>query len=97
MPTVEEQVGEPQPSDKEYIDIIRSDTEVDKKFIKDTGLPAKIVYYCRDCKKVTKPKRIGKKFKFNCTECNGSNVAFGSEESIQHYYKITPSELEAKK
>lgn len=88
MASTDDHAGEPTPIDKEYVDIIRSDVDIDKKFIKDTGLPAKIIYFCRDCEKVIKPKRIGKKFQFSCTECKGNNVAFGSEQSIQNYYKI---------
>ena len=88
MSSIEEQAGEPQTIDKEYVDIIKSDSEIDRKFIDDTGAPSKIIYYCRECKKEVKPKRIGKKFKFSCTECKGNNVAFGSEKSLSSYYKI---------
>ncbi|GAF98346.1 unnamed protein product, partial [marine sediment metagenome] len=84
----------PQSIDKKYIDIIRSDTGIDKKYIKDTGMPTKILYYCRDCEKLIKPKRIGKKFQFGCIECKGSNVAFGTVTSLANYYKIPESKLE---
>ena len=94
MTSTDEKIGEPTPTDKKYIDIIRSDTEVDKKYVEDTGIPAKIIYYCLDCKKLIKPKRVGKKFQFSCTECKGKNVAFGSLTSIANYYKIPESELE---
>ena len=93
MASTNEQIGEPVPTDKEYIDIVRSDVEIDKEYLEETGIPAKIIYYCFDCKKIIKPKRIGKKFQFSCTECKGSNVAFGSERSIANYYKIPESEL----
>jgi hypothetical protein len=43
------------------------------------------------------PKRIGKKFKFSCSVCNGENVAFGSEQSIRNYYKLPTGEGPAKK
>ncbi len=79
--------GEPKPHPKDYVEITQFETEVDKKFIEDPGLPAKIIYLCRDCNKVIKPKRIGKKFKFSCTECKGNNVSFGTEESVANYYK----------
>lgn len=80
--------GKPGTTDKEYVDIIKSDVEVDAKFIADTGEPAKIIYYCRDCEKLVKPKRIGKKLRFTCDECKGNNVAFGSEQSIASFYRI---------
>lgn len=96
MPSTEENIGEPTPTDKEYTDIIQFNVKADKKYIEETGVPAKIIYYCQDCKKLIKPKRIGKKFQFSCTECKGNNVAFGSETSIANYYKIPESELEKK-
>lgn len=92
MPSTDVRAGEPKPIDKEYTEIIRSSTVVDKQFVQDTGLPAKIVYYCRDCQKLVKPKRIGKKFKFSCEVCKGENVAFGSEQSIRAYYKLKSEE-----
>jgi len=88
MPSIDERVGEPKPIDKEYTEIIKSNTVVDKKFILETGLPAHIVYYCRDCQKLTKPKRVGKKFIFACEVCKGQNVAFGSDQSIRNYYRL---------
>ncbi len=79
--------GEPKPHSEDYVEIIRSNSEIDKKFIDESGLPAKIIYLCKECNKVVKPKRIGKKFKFSCTECKGNNVSFGTEDSIVNYYK----------
>jgi predicted methyltransferase len=92
MSSTDEKAGEPKPIDKQYIDIIHSDIKVDKKYIEETGLPAKIVYYCRDCEKAVKPKRIGKKFEFSCADCKGNNVSFGSEQSIMNYYKNAKKE-----
>jgi hypothetical protein len=87
MSSTDEKSGEPKPVNKDYVEIIRSTSEVKKEFVNDTGIPAKIIYFCKDCEKIVKPKRIGKKFEFSCLECKGSNVAFGSETSIQNYYK----------
>ena len=75
------------PIDKEYTEIIKSEVETDKAYIKDEGQPAKIVYYCKDCKKAVAPKRLGKKLSFKCGECDKGPVAFGTEESINNYYK----------
>ncbi len=88
--------GKPGETDKEYVDIIKSDVETDAKYIKDTGEPAKIIYYCRDCEKIIKPKRIGKKLRFTCDECKGNNVAFGSEQSIANFYRIKNIKAEQK-
>ena len=76
------------PTDREYIDIIRSESEIDKSYLTETGQPAKIAYYCRECKKTVIPKRIGKKLSFRCSECNKEGVAFGTENSITNYYNI---------
>ena len=92
MPSTDDQPGEPIPTNKEYVDIIKSNVEIDKKYIEETGMPAKIIYFCQDCKKLIKPKRISKKFKFSCTDCKGLNVSFGSEKSIANYYKIPQPE-----
>ena len=97
MASTDEQPGEPKSIDKEYIEIIRSDSEIDKKFLEDTGLSAKIIYFCRDCNQMTKPKRIGKKFKFSCAECKGNNVSFGTEKSILNYYKKVQKEAQKAK
>lgn len=75
------------PTDKNYIDIIQSDLTVEKKYVEETGQPAKIVYYCRDCKKIVTPKRVGKKLSFKCGECD-KEVVFGTENSINNYYNI---------
>ncbi|MBU0577932.1 hypothetical protein KJ742_01100 [Patescibacteria group bacterium] len=88
MPSTDAPQGKPTPTDKEYVDIIKSDVEVDKEYIKDTGIPTKIVYYCRDCEKTITPKRIGKKLRFSCPECKRDGVAFGSEQSIINHYHI---------
>lgn len=87
MSSTDPQAGEPIPHDKDYVDIIRSDTEIEKKFIDKEGIPAKIIYFCHDCQSLTKPKRIGKKLQFSCTECKGSNVSFGTDNSVNNYYK----------
>lgn len=97
MASTDQQAGEPGLIDKEYVEIIQSDTEIDKIFIKEEGVPSKIVYFCQDCKEIVKPKRIGKKFQFSCTECKGKNVSFGSEKSILNYYSKVQKEKEREK
>lgn len=94
MPSQDIQPGEPEPTDKEFIDIIRSDVEINKDFIKNEGIPAKIYYYCQDCKQIVKPKRIGKRFKFTCPDCKKNNVSFGTAKSLASYYKIPESEIQ---
>ena len=75
-------------NEPDYLEIIQSKTEVDPDFIGETGKPAKIIYYCKDCETLIAPKRIGKKIQFSCPECKGKNVAFGTEVAIANYYSI---------
>ena len=76
------------PTDREYVDIINSEIEVDKKYIEESGQPTKILYYCQECKKPVTPKRIAKKLSFKCGECEKGKVSFGTESSVMNYYKI---------
>jgi len=76
------------PVDKEYTEIIKSNVNIDREFIEPDGKPAKIAYYCRQCKAPAKPKRIGKKLSFKCSECDYGPVSFGTEESIKNFYKV---------
>ncbi len=76
------------PTDKEYVEIINSEVDVDKKYTEESGQPAKIMYYCRECKKPVSPKRVGKKLSFKCSECEKGAVSFGTEDSITSYYNI---------
>lgn len=87
MGSIDASTGEPVPIDKEYTEVIQSNVEVDKKFIEEDGLPTKIIYYCQDCKKQVTPQRIGKKFRFSCSECKGKKVSFGSEKSVSNFYQ----------
>jgi len=84
--TQENQVAINAPTDKEYTEIIKSELEVDRKFVEEEGEPAKISYYCRHCKKQTSPKRVGKKLSFQCAECGHQPISFGTENSIANYY-----------
>ncbi|PIZ71539.1 hypothetical protein COY07_04735 [Candidatus Peregrinibacteria bacterium CG_4_10_14_0_2_um_filter_43_11] len=88
MASYDQQTGEPTEVNKDYTAIIQSDVEVDQKFIEDTGIPAKIVYYCDECKALTQPKRIGNKFRFSCAKCKSDRVSFGTEAAVGNYYRI---------
>ena len=55
---------------------------------KDFFQPAKIIYFCRECKKAIQPVRVGKKFQFKCLECKNKSVAFGTQKSIGNYYHL---------
>ena len=75
------------PTDKEYVDIIRSEVQVDRQFVEGDGQPAKIVYYCKMSKSTVSPTRMGKKLSFKCSNCE-KEVSFGTEMSIHNYYNV---------
>lgn len=87
----------PLTKDMDFLKAVELKSDEGKDYAKDTGQPAKIIYFCQDCGKITTPKRVGKRFRFSCSECNGSNVSFGSEQSIMNYYRINESTGKAKK
>lgn len=69
-----------------------------------SATPSKIIYYCKECKKLIQPARVGNKFQFRCNECKNKNVSFGTEKSIANFYDVAggkppeeKSEKEAKK
>ncbi len=82
--------------DHDCLKIIRSDVEKDPQYTDDKGLPAKIVYYCRDCKEMVSAKRIPGKLGFKCATCNSLRVASGSEDSIHNYYKVHKKDRDEK-
>lgn len=49
----------------------------------------KMVYFCKDCRKLVLAHRIGKKFAYKCAECGTKNVAFGTEKSIRSFYNVS--------
>ena len=52
-------------------------------------LPEKICFYCKDCEKIVKVKKVStRKYIFKCTECQKNNVSFGTEKSIKNHYRI---------
>ncbi len=75
------------PTDKEYTEIIKSDVDVDSTYTKGEGKPAKILYYCQECKQTVAPKRVGKKLSFKCSNCDNP-IAFGTESSVANYYNV---------
>ena len=90
--------GEPGQVIKPYTDIIQSLVEKpDTTFLRDPGVAAPIVYFCRDCQKLVQGARIGRKLQFGCPVCKGKNVAFGTEKSIISHYRITEEAAAAQK
>jgi len=80
--------GKVSASVKDYVDVIKSESPVDKTYIEGEGLPTKILYYCRKCESAVAPKRVGKKLSFSCPQCAREPIAFGTEKSVQNYYSV---------
>ena len=78
----------PLKKDMDFLKAVELSENASSEYVENTGQPAKIVYFCQDCEKIITPKRVGKRFRFSCSECKGTNVAFGSEQSIMNYYRI---------
>jgi ribosomal protein L37AE/L43A len=92
MPKEEKIAENTPPEDIDYVELVRFDADAERKFIEDNGEPAQITYYCRECEKIIRPKRIGKKFRFSCPDCK-NDAAFGSKKSIANYFHIPESRL----
>lgn len=53
-----------------------------------------IVFYCKDCYKLTEVDKVGNRYVYKCRECKGKNVAFGTEASIKKFFHVQPDLLE---
>jgi len=48
-----------------------------------------VSFYCKDCQKLVKTERPESEgYTFICTECQGQNIAIGTEEWLKTNYKI---------
>lgn len=48
-----------------------------------------VSYYCKDCKQLVAAEHDkSKKLRFICPECQGKNIALGTEQSLQSFYHI---------
>jgi hypothetical protein len=59
-----------------------------------TGLPSGIVFFCKDCHKLVKVHRVGRRFVYTCAECGTKNVAFGTDKSIRSFFHVKDEEEE---
>ncbi len=49
---------------------------------------ARIVFYCKDCRKIVDAIKVGRKYVYRCPLCQTKNVAFGTEKSIKSFYRV---------
>lgn len=50
----------------------------------------RIIFYCKDCRKVVEGSKVGNKYIYKCPVCHSKNVAFGTEKAIKSYYHVAP-------
>jgi Zn finger protein HypA/HybF involved in hydrogenase expression len=48
----------------------------------------KIVFFCRDCDECVDAKKNKKSMTFTCNKCNGKRIAFGTEKSVQNFFRL---------
>lgn len=46
----------------------------------------RIGFYCKKCKELVEKNQVGKKYVYECNECGGKDVAFGTIRSLNEYY-----------
>jgi len=61
----------------------------------DNKLPADLVFYCKDCRKIVETVPVGKKFVYTCNICKTKNVAFGTLKSIKNFYRVAEGDQNA--
>lgn len=59
-----------------------------KQEIQPAVAVTKIVFYCKDCEKIVKGIKVGRKYVYKCPFCSTKNVAFGTEKSIKNFYNV---------
>lgn len=64
--------------------------------LKTTGLPDDVVFYCKDCDKITKVSRVGRRYVYTCDVCQTKNVAFGTKKSIASFFHLEEEDMEEK-
>jgi len=47
-----------------------------------------IVFYCKNCKEIVFAEKKGKSLTFTCPKCSQSNIAIGTQKSIESYYRL---------
>lgn len=56
-----------------------------------------IVFYCKDCEQIVETEQLARKYVYKCKVCGTKNVAFGTNKSINSFFRISTDEKETKK
>ena len=51
-----------------------------------------IVFYCKDCEEIVDTIQFGRKYVYKCKKCGTKNVAFGTEKSINTFFRLEEKE-----
>lgn len=47
-----------------------------------------IIFYCKDCQKIVEVEKVGTRYIYKCKQCQGANVAFGTEKSVRNFFHL---------
>lgn len=81
-------------SRKDFSCISEVSTE-EKEPLQDEEGKKEISFYCRDCKKMVEVKRVDRSKKrkksvhFECMECGGKNVLYGTKKGLEQYFHLS--------
>ncbi|MFH1533724.1 MAG: hypothetical protein ABID64_02230 [Nitrospirota bacterium] len=58
-----------------------------------------IIFYCKDCEEIVETYQVGRKYVYKCKKCGTKNVAFGTEKSLNTFFRLEEKEkqMERKK
>ncbi len=65
----------------------------------DKAKKGPVLFYCKDCEEIVETYQVGRKYVYKCRKCGTKNVAFGTEKSLNTFFRIEEKEkqLERKK
>jgi len=46
-----------------------------------------IIFYCKDCEEIVDTIQVGRKYVYKCRKCGTKNVAFGTEKSLNTFFR----------
>lgn len=47
-----------------------------------------ILFFCKDCQKITEVERMKNQLRFRCKVCKGDRISFGTSKSVASFYHI---------
>ncbi len=56
----------------------------------------KIIFFCHDCGKKVDAEKNKKGIRFKCSICDGNQISFGTEKSIQNFFHLNEEGVQKK-